>query len=38
MLDLLKEIKMLECKLVDTPIEQNHKLGEILQGDLQEVS
>ena len=26
-LDLLAEIGMLDCKLVDTPTEQNHRLG-----------
>ena len=28
-LDLLAEIGILACKLVDTPIEMNHKLGQI---------
>ena len=28
MLDLLYEVGLLDCKLVDTPIVQNHKLGE----------
>ena len=27
--DLLKETRMLSCKPANTPIEQNHKLGEI---------
>jgi hypothetical protein len=27
-LDVLTEVGMLECKLVDTPMVQNHKLGE----------
>jgi hypothetical protein len=29
-LDLLSEVGLLECKLADTPIVQNHKLGEHL--------
>ena len=30
-LDLLKEARKLGCKLVETPIETNHKLGEALE-------
>lgn len=30
-LDILKEIRVFGCKLLDTPIEQNHKLGEALE-------
>ena len=30
MLDILTEVGMLECKPVDTPIVQNHRLGEYL--------
>ena len=30
MLDISTEVGMLECKLVDTPIVQNHRLGEYL--------
>lgn len=28
MLDLLSEVGLLDCKQVDTPIVQNHKIGE----------
>ena len=28
MLDLLSEVGLLDCKPIDTPIVQNHKLGE----------
>jgi hypothetical protein len=30
-LDLLKDTGMLRCKPVETPIEQNHRLGEFLE-------
>ena len=33
-LDLLNEIGMLGCKLADTPIDQNHQLGTIIEGIL----
>ena len=36
-LDLLEEIGMSGCKPSDTPIKQNHKLGEQTKGVLAEV-
>ena len=29
-LDLLSEVGLLDCKLADVPIQQNHRLGEYL--------
>ena len=37
-LDLLKETGKFECKLIETPIEANHKLGGALQSGLRCVS